>query len=162
MESKLQVQVQIGDTRRVFLINPPWIYIDLITAILREIPKTKYMEFGLQYENDEGEYVVLNDDPVCLQIAISGSKRIEGTDVSRLKLRIFKGSSPSVKPKDDKNADQPGPSSISYDRSTARTCLDKDLIVTRKILTVITVIADIEISSAGNSCIISESEIDGE
>jgi hypothetical protein len=43
-----------------------------------------------------------------------------------LKLRIFEGSSPSVKPKDDKNADKPGPSSISYDRSTARTCLDKD------------------------------------
>ena len=34
------------------------------------------MEFGLQYENDEGEYVVLNDDPTCLRIAISGSKRI--------------------------------------------------------------------------------------
>jgi CRISPR/Cas system CMR subunit Cmr6 (Cas7 group RAMP superfamily) len=31
-----------------------------------------------------------------------------------------------VKPKDDKDADQPGPSSISSDRSTARTCLDKD------------------------------------
>ena len=100
MESKLQVQVQIGDTRRVFLINPPRIYNDLRTAVLREIPKTKYMEFGLQYENDEGEYVVLNDDPTCLRIAISGSKRIEGTDVSRLKLRLFEGSSPSVKPKE--------------------------------------------------------------
>ena len=65
MEPKLQVQVQIGDTRRVFLINPPRIYNDLRTAVLREIPKTKYMEFGLQYENDEGEYVVLNDDPIC-------------------------------------------------------------------------------------------------
>ncbi len=94
MESKLQVQVQIGDTRRVFLIIPPRTYTDLQTAILREI---QYMEFGLMYENDEGEYVVLNDDPTCLRIAISGSKRIEGTDVSRLKLRLFEGSSPSVK-----------------------------------------------------------------
>ena len=33
MESKLQVQVQIGDTRRVFLINPPRIYNDLRTAV---------------------------------------------------------------------------------------------------------------------------------
>ena len=55
------------------------------------------MEFGLRYENDEGKYVVLNDDPVCLRIAISASKRIEGTDISRLKLRVFEGSSPSVK-----------------------------------------------------------------
>ena len=29
--------------------------------ILREIPKTRFMDFGLLYENDEGEYVVLND-----------------------------------------------------------------------------------------------------
>ena len=29
--------------------------------ILREIPKTRFMDFGLLYENDKGEYVVLND-----------------------------------------------------------------------------------------------------
>ena len=28
---------------------------------LREIPKTGFMDFGLLYENDTGEYVVLND-----------------------------------------------------------------------------------------------------
>ena len=28
---------------------------------MREIPKTRFMDFGLLYENDEGEYVVLND-----------------------------------------------------------------------------------------------------
>ena len=130
MESKLQVQVQIGNTRRVFLINPPRIYNDLRTAVLREIPKTKYMEFGLQYENDEGEYVVLNDDPTCLRIAISGSKRIEGMDVSRLKLRLFEGSSPSVKPKDIKNTDQPDSCSISSHSSEtpARTRLDKEFL----------------------------------
>ena len=130
MESQLQVQVQIGDTRRVFLIDPPRIYNDLRTAVLREIPKTKYMEFGLQYENDEGEYVVLNDDPTCLRIAISGSKRIEGTDVSRLKLRLFEGSSPSVKPKDIKNTNQPDSCSISSHSSAtpARTRLDKEFL----------------------------------
>ena len=29
--------------------------------ILREISKTRLMDFGLLHENDEGEYVVLND-----------------------------------------------------------------------------------------------------
>ena len=29
--------------------------------ILREIPKTRLIDFGLLYENDKGEYVVLND-----------------------------------------------------------------------------------------------------
>ena len=29
--------------------------------ILREIPKTRFMDFGLLCENDKGEYVVLND-----------------------------------------------------------------------------------------------------
>ena len=40
------------------------------------------MDFGLIYKNDEWEYVVLNDDPVCLRITISASKRIEGMDIS--------------------------------------------------------------------------------
>ena len=31
------------------------------TYILREIPKTRFMDFALLYENDKGEYVVLND-----------------------------------------------------------------------------------------------------
>ena len=29
--------------------------------ILREIPKTRFMDFGLLSENDEEDYVVLND-----------------------------------------------------------------------------------------------------
>ena len=28
--------------------------------ILREIPKTSFMDFGLLYKNDKGEYVLLN------------------------------------------------------------------------------------------------------
>ena len=32
--------------------------------ILREIPKARFMDFGILYENDKGEYVVLND--VCM------------------------------------------------------------------------------------------------
>ena len=29
--------------------------------ILREIPNTRFMDFGSLYENDKGEYVLLND-----------------------------------------------------------------------------------------------------
>ena len=29
--------------------------------ILRDIPKARFMDFGLLYENNKGEYVVLND-----------------------------------------------------------------------------------------------------
>ena len=28
---------------------------------MHEIPNTRFMDFGLLYENDKGEYVVLND-----------------------------------------------------------------------------------------------------
>ena len=28
---------------------------------MREMPKTRFMDFGLLYEDDKGEYVVLND-----------------------------------------------------------------------------------------------------
>ena len=57
----MQIQVQIGDTRRFFL----WIRQGVLRIkkkhILREIPKARFMDFGLLYENDKGEYVVLND-----------------------------------------------------------------------------------------------------
>ena len=57
----MQIQAQIGDTRRVFL----WIRLEVLRIqknfILREIPKTRSMDFGLLYENDKGEYVVLNN-----------------------------------------------------------------------------------------------------
>ena len=58
------------------------------------------MEFDILYQNEEGEHVVLNDDPTCLRIAFSSSKRIEGKDISRLqvkKLQLFEWTSTSVK-----------------------------------------------------------------
>ena len=97
-------------------MNLPRSLNDLTTAISHEIPKTYFIDFGLLYENDEGEYVVLNDDPVCLRIAIFASRRIEGTDISRLKLRVFEGSSPSVKTKSVERTD---PSRSTSDRSKA-------------------------------------------
>ena len=57
----MQIPVQIGDTSRVFFRNPPGTVEHLKNYISREIPKTRFMGFGLLYENDKGEYVVLND-----------------------------------------------------------------------------------------------------
>ena len=50
----MQIQVQIGDTRRVFFfVNLPWSVEDLkSTTFLREILKTCFMDFGILYEND--------------------------------------------------------------------------------------------------------------
>ena len=96
-EDPIQIQVQVGETRRVFFIPSPRTYNDLTEAIRREIPKTRGLTFGLLYENDEKELVVMNNDPLCFRIAISGLKCISGTDIHRLKVRIFEGSSPSVK-----------------------------------------------------------------
>ena len=44
-------------------MNPPWSAEDLKKKnyILREIPKTRLMDFALLCVNDKGEYVVLND-----------------------------------------------------------------------------------------------------
>ena len=39
------------------------------------------------YENDEGEYVVLNDNPICLRISMYASKRIVATDIYTIQSR---------------------------------------------------------------------------
>ena len=56
----MQIQAQIGDTIEEFFV---WMRLGMLRIlknyILREIPKTRFMGFGLLYENDE--YVVLND-----------------------------------------------------------------------------------------------------
>ena len=53
MDSKIQIQVQVGDTRRVFFMDPRKTYPELEGAVYREVSKTRNMEFGLMYENDE-------------------------------------------------------------------------------------------------------------
>ena len=45
-------------------MNPPEGVEGLKNYILREISKIRFMDFGLLYKNDEGEYAVLND--VCM------------------------------------------------------------------------------------------------
>ena len=57
----MQLQVQIGGISRDFFMNPPGSVEDLKNYILREISKIRFMDFGLLYKNDEGEYAVLND-----------------------------------------------------------------------------------------------------
>ncbi len=42
----------------------------------------------------ESEYVVLNEDTLCLRVAVL-SKIIPGTDICCLKLKVFEGSSPT-------------------------------------------------------------------
>ena len=43
-------------------MSPPGSDEDLKNYIyLREIPKARFIDFGLLYENDKGEYVMLND-----------------------------------------------------------------------------------------------------
>ena len=45
-----------------FFVNLPGSVEDLKnTTFLREIPRTRFMDFGMLYENEKGEYVVLND-----------------------------------------------------------------------------------------------------
>ena len=58
----MQIQVQIKKLEDFFYVNPPRSVEDLKnTTFLREIPKTRFMDFGILYENDKGEYVMLND-----------------------------------------------------------------------------------------------------
>ena len=45
-----------------YFVNRPGSVEDLKnTTFLREIPKTRFMDSGILYENDKGEYIVLND-----------------------------------------------------------------------------------------------------
>ena len=97
VDLQVQVQIEIGVTRRAFFTHQPSNYQQLIDDIKREIPKTKFTDFGLQFENDEGDYVVLiSSDELSLYVAITSAKNIPGTGIRHLKLRLFLGSSPSI------------------------------------------------------------------
>ena len=56
MESAMQVQVEMGNTRRVFLMTPPKTVDELNKAITSSIFKMRFSTFGILDENDEGEY----------------------------------------------------------------------------------------------------------
>ena len=47
-------------------MTSPRTHNDLMEAIRREIPKSRALTFGLLYENDEKEFVVMNNDPISL------------------------------------------------------------------------------------------------
>ena len=59
----MQIQVQIGDTRRVLFYESAlecWGF-KKKNYILREISKTRLMDFASLCVNDKGEYLMLND-----------------------------------------------------------------------------------------------------
>ena len=55
MSSSMQVQVQIGDTRRVFFITQSNSHAELVDAIKKQILKIRSVNFNLLFENDEGQ-----------------------------------------------------------------------------------------------------------
>ena len=93
--TEIQIQFKYNETIRSAIINEPITYEELEYEIKNEIPKIRDIEFGLMYENHDGDYVVLNKDPRCLRLAITSSSVVPGTDLKRLKLLIFVGHSPS-------------------------------------------------------------------
>ena len=74
-------------------------------TLLKEIPEARSVNFSLLFENDESEYTVLNKDDLCLRVAVLSSKTIQGTDIRRLKLKLFEGSSPTRRSTEKDNAD---------------------------------------------------------
>ena len=93
--TEIQIQFKYNETIRSAIINEPITYEELEYEIKNEIPKIRDIEFGLMYENHDGDYVVLNKDPRCLRLAITSSSVVPATDLKRLKLLIFVGHSPS-------------------------------------------------------------------
>ena len=95
--SEIQIQFKYNETIRIrsAINDEPITYEELEYEIKNEFPKIRDIEFGLMFENHDGDYVVLNRDPRCLRLAITSSSVFPGTDLKRLKLLIFVGHSPS-------------------------------------------------------------------
>ena len=93
----IQLQFKVNGTIRSAIINVPSTYGELENEIRKQTSRVKAIEFSIMYENHDGEHVVLNRDPRSLRIAIASSAIIPGTDLKRLKVEIFEGSSPSVR-----------------------------------------------------------------
>ena len=103
---EIQLQFKVNGTIRSSIISVPNTYKELEDEIRKQVKRLNIIEFGMTYENHDGEHVVLNKDPRCLRIAIASSPVIPGTDLKRLKVEIFEGSSPSVRIKDKTHDDE--------------------------------------------------------
>ena len=103
---EIQLQFKVNATIRSSIISVPNTYKELEDEIRKQVKRLNIIEFGMTYENHDGEHVVLNKDPRCLRIAIASSPVIPGTDLKRLKVEIFEGSSPSVRIKDKTHDDE--------------------------------------------------------
>ena len=93
---EIQLQFKVNGTIRSAIINVPSTYNELENEIRKHVTRLSVIEFGIMYESDDGEHVVLKKDPQRLCIAIASSLVIPGTDLKRIKVEIFEGSSPSV------------------------------------------------------------------
>lgn len=117
---EIQLQFKVNGTIRSSIIKVPNTYMELENEIRKHVKRLNVTEFGIMYENHDGEYVVLNKDPRCLRIAIASSPIIPGTDLKRLKVEIFEGSLPSVrkeKTQDDEGNTACSVSHPAYDKS---------------------------------------------
>ena len=103
---EIQLQFKVNGTIRSSIISVPNTYKELEDEIRKQVKRLNIIEFGMTYENHDGEHVVLNKDPRCLRIAIASFPVIPGTDLKRLKVEIFEGSSPSVRIKDKTHDDE--------------------------------------------------------
>ena len=103
---EIQLQFKVNETIRSSIISVPNTYKELEDEIRKQVKRLNTIEFGMTYENHDCEHVVLNKGPRCLRIAIPSSPVIPGTDLKRLKVEIFEGSSPSVRIKDKTHDDE--------------------------------------------------------
>jgi hypothetical protein len=109
----IQLQFKVNGTIRSAIINVPSTYGELENEIRKQTSRLKAIEFSIMYENHDGEHVVLNRDPRSLRIAIASSAIIPGTDLKRLKVEIFEGSSQSVRKEKTQEARVSTVSSVS-------------------------------------------------
>ena len=133
---EIQLRFKVNGTIRSSIISVPNTYNELENEIRKHVTRLSTIEFGLTYENHDGEHVVLNKGPRCLRIAIASSPVIPGTDLKRLKVEIFEGSSPSVrkaKTRDEEYAKSPlkkrlcSASDKSYSHKESSTLCNKSL-----------------------------------
>ena len=98
--TEIQIQFKYNETIRCTIIEEPRTYEELEHEIKSEVPKMQDVEFGLMYENHDGD-CCFKRNPRCLRLAITSSSVVPGTQLKRLKLLIFVGHSPSQQKEKD-------------------------------------------------------------
>ena len=93
----MQVQVEYGPgkIRKFNIPDHPCSYEELKSDIQCRIPSLVGKLFGVQYIDDEGNYIIAISD-TCVQEAFRCASQIEGTSMRRMKLKTFEGCSPQI------------------------------------------------------------------